>query len=197
VENINYFDLIVFTLVTLLGLKGLLRGFIKEFFALVGLVGGVFIASRFSSYTGELIDTVIPITDNNTLILVGFIVALILFWILAYIVGALLSTVFSMSGLGIFDKFFGFVFGAGKIFLLFSIIIYAVSQIDIINDKLIDSTKGSIAYPLLKSAGEYIIKLDTAKMQSSISNGIDNAIDTSKEVISDVAKETINNEMSK
>ena len=35
------------------------------------------------------------------------------------------SKVFSVSGLGIFDRIFGFAFGAGKIFLLFAIISYA------------------------------------------------------------------------
>jgi membrane protein required for colicin V production len=190
-ENINYFDLIIFALVTLLGLKGLMRGFVKEFFALVGLVGGVFVASRLASTTGELLDSIIPIDNNNTMLLIGFIISLVLFWILAYIVGMIVSKAFSLSGLGIFDRFLGFVFGAGKIFLLFSIIIYAISNVEVIDKKLEASTKGSIALPMLKSLGKYIIQIDTTKLQSNISDNIDKAMDTTTKVINDVTNDTI------
>lgn len=190
-ENINYFDLIIFALVTLLGLKGLMRGFVKEFFALVGLVGGVFVASRLASTTGELLDSIIPIDNNNTMLLIGFIISLVLFWILAYIVGIIVSKAFSLSGLGIFDRFLGFVFGAGKIFLLFSIIIYAISNVEVIDKKLEASTKGSIALPMLKSLGKYIIQIDTTKLQSNISDNIDKAMDTTTKVINDVTNDTI------
>jgi len=196
-ENINYFDLIIFALVALLGLKGFMRGFIKEFFALIGLVGGVFVASRLASSTGEFIDTIIPMENNNTMLLVGFIVSLIVFWIIAYIAGIVLSKAFSLSGLGIFDRFLGFVFGAGKIFLLFSIIIYALSNVEVINKKLEATAKDSIALPMLKQLGEYIIKIDTTQLQSNISEHIDKAIDTTKDVLDDVTTDTIKEKIDK
>ena len=196
-ENINYFDLIIFTLVILLGLKGLFRGFIKEFFALVGLVGGVFVASRLASNMAGVIDTIIPIENNNTALLVGFILSLVAFWIIAYLIGIIVSKAFSLSGLGIFDRFLGFVFGAGKVFLLFAIIIYAISQVEVINKKLENSTKNSLAYPMLKASGEYIVKLDTVQLQSQISNNIDEAIETTKEVIEDVSTQSIKEEIEK
>ena len=196
-ENINYFDLIIFALVALLGLKGFMRGFIKEFFALIGLVGGVFVASRLASSTGEFIDTIIPMENNNTMLLVGFIVSLIVFWIIAYIAGIVLSKAFSLSGLGIFDRFLGFVFGAGKIFLLFSIIIYALSNVEVINKKLEATAKDSIALPMLKQLGEYIIKIDTTQLQSNISEHIDKAVDTTKDVLDDVTTDTIKEKIDK
>jgi len=190
-ENVNYFDLIIFGLVGLLGLKGLFRGFIKEIFALIGIVGGVFIASRFASVIGETIATIIPIDNNNTMMLIGFVASLVAFWILAYILGTIISKVFSLSGLGIFDRFLGFVFGAGKVFLLFSIIVYAVSQVDAINKKLTDATQNSIAYPLLKQTGGYIIKIDTTNLQSKISNKTDELIEKSKDIVQDITVENI------
>ena len=190
-ENVNYFDLIIFGLVGLLGLKGLFRGFIKEIFALIGIVGGVFIASRFASVIGETIATIIPIDNNNTMMLIGFVASLVAFWILTYILGTIISKVFSLSGLGIFDRFLGFVFGAGKVFLLFSIIVYAVSQVDAINKKLTDATQNSIAYPLLKQTGGYIIKIDTTNLQSKISNKTDELIEKSKDIVQDITVENI------
>ena len=192
-ENINYFDVIIFTLVALLGLKGLLRGFIKEFFALVGIVGGVFIASRFASTTGEIVASIIPIESNNTMVLVGFVLSLVLFWFLSYIIGLIVSKAFSLSGLGIFDRFLGFVFGAGKVFLLFAIITYAISQVDVVNEKLSNVTSGSIAYPLLKQTGGYIVKLDTEKLQSKISDKTEDILNKSKEIVDDIVVEKIKN----
>ena len=167
-ENINIFDLVVVALITVLGLKGLFRGFTKEFFALVGIVGGVFISSRLSHEAGALINSIIPMENENTILLSGFVGTLVIVWIIAYIVGASLATAFKMSGLGIFDRILGFAFGAGKIFLLFSIISYAVTQVKMINDNLAPKLETSIVFPVLAETGAYIIKLDTSGFQKEV-----------------------------
>ena len=109
-ENINTFDMIVAPLILILGFKGLLRGFIKEFFAIVGIVGGVFIASRVALNVGQLVNSIFPMQNENTMLLSGFVVALLIFWFIAYFIGVLLAKLFVISGLGIFDKIFGFIF---------------------------------------------------------------------------------------
>jgi membrane protein required for colicin V production len=190
-ENINLFDLVVVVLVTVLGLKGLFRGFTKEFFALVGIVGGVFIASRLSNDTGEIINTVIPIQNENTLLLTGFIVALVMFWMSAYILGLVLEKVFKISGLGFFDRLLGFVFGGGKIFLLFSIIAYAGSQVKIINDNLQPKLENSIVFPILMQAGSYIIKLDTSSLKEEVTKKIDVIVDETQESITEISKKEL------
>ena len=194
-ENINIFDMIVLTLVVLLGLKGLLRGFIKEFFALFGIIGGIFIASRLSLKVGKFIDNIIFFDNNNTIVLIGFIVALAIFWILAYIVGSILSKVLSLSGFGIFDRFLGFVFGMGKIFLLFSTVAYLISQVEIINDNLSDKLSNSITFPILKVTGSYIIKLDTAKLEKDITKQVDNVVKTTEDTIKDISPDSIKQKM--
>jgi len=186
-EDINIFDIIVMSLVTLLGLKGLFRGFIKESFALIGIVGGVFVASRLSSEVGEIVHQIIPFDNNNTMMLVGFIVALILFWSVAYFVGITLSKMFSLSGLGIFDKLLGFVFGASKVFLLFSIITFAASSIETFKTKINKNLNNSIVYPILRDTGGYIIKLDTTKLQNGLSTHVNSAIETTKSTIKDIS----------
>ena len=190
-ENINIFDLVVVALITILGLKGLFRGFTKEFFALIGIIGGVFIASRLSQDTGEIVDSMIPMQDDNTILLSGFVVSLVVFWIIAYLVGIVLSKIFKMSGLGFFDRILGFVFGAGKIFLLFSIISYAVSQVKIINDNLAPKLESSIVFPILQETGSYIIKLDTSGLQEEVTKQLDDVVDATKESIEDISKKEI------
>jgi len=186
-ENINYFDVIVIALIVMLGLKGLFRGFVKEIFALIGLVAGVYIASRNAEFTGHLIsDNLLPIDGNNTLMLVGFVITLVVVWIIAYILGGLVSKIFAASGLGIFDRLLGFVFGAGKVFFILAIIVFAVSQIQIINAKLQENTKNSIMYPLLKQAGEVIIKIDPVEVQKDIEKNIDDVVKTTQETIEEI-----------
>lgn len=190
-EDINIFDLIVVALITILGLKGLFRGFTKEFFALVGIVGGVFIASRLSTDTGEIINSIIPMQNDNTILLAGFVSALVVFWIIAYIVGSGLAKVFKMSGLGIFDRILGFAFGAGKIFLLFSIISYAVTQVKMINDNLAPKLETSIVFPILQETGSYIIQLDTSGFQEEVTKQLDVVVDATKESIEEISKEEL------
>ena len=167
-ENINLFDLIVLSLIVILGLKGLFRGLTKELFGLIGIVGGVFIASRLAKNVGEIANSIIPVDNESTILLIGFIITLILFWIIAYVLGVVLEKVFSASGLGVFDRLLGFVFGAGKIFLLFAIIAYALSNVKMINDNLQPKLKDSMVFPMLVETGSYIIKLDTSNMQQEV-----------------------------
>jgi membrane protein required for colicin V production len=190
-DTLSYFDIIVTTLVTLLGLKGLFRGFIKEFFALIGIVGGVFIASRIASNTGELIANFIPIDNNNTMLLIGFVASFIAIWLIVYMLGTVFSKIFSLSGLGVFDKILGFVFGAGKIFLFFSIITYAVSNVEALSKKVESVTGDSVVYPMLVDTGAYIIKIDTTQLQNKISDGVDTVVEGTKDTIEDISVENM------
>ena len=190
-ENINTFDMIVAPLILILGFKGLLRGFIKEFFAIVGIVGGVFIASRVALNIGQLVNSIFPMQNENTMLLSGFVVALLIFWFVAYLVGVLLAKLFVISGLGIFDKILGFAFGASKIFLLFAIISYSVSQVKMINDNLEPKVKDSILFPYLKQAGGYIIKLDASHFQSTVTKHLDKVVDTTTKKIKELSKKEL------
>ncbi len=187
----NLFDIVIIALVVVLGLKGLFRGLIKELFGLIGIVGGVFIASRLSKEVGDIANSIIPMDNENTILLVGFTVSIVVFWILAYLIGALLAKVFSVSGLGIFDRLFGFMFGSGKIFLLFSIISYAVTQVQIINDNIQPKLKNSVVFPMLTSTGNYILKLDTTNFQSQVTKQLDVVVDEAKNAIEDISKEEL------
>jgi len=190
-ENINIFDIVVLSLVALLGLKGLFRGFTKEFFGLVGIVGGVFVSSRIANTMGTFINNIIPMENENTVLLAGFIFSLVIFWIIAYVLGTILSKVFTLSGLGIFDRILGFSFGAGKIFLLFSIIAYAVTQVKSINDNLAPKMKNSIVFPILKDTGSYIIKLDTSNFQQEVTKHLDGVVESTKETIQDISTDEL------
>lgn len=195
-QEFTTFDMVIVGVSIILGLKGLFRGFIKEVFGLVGIIGGIFIASRLSEQVGTLIKPILGIQSEATLSLIGFIAALIGFWLVIYIISSILSKVTEISGLGFVNRILGFVFGTGKIVLIVSVIIYALYQIQAFKTTLDEKFKNSITFPYLVKTGGYIVKLDTSKFTSTTKEEpkaeevIKEKAQQAKEKIEEVAVET-------
>ena len=185
-QNIAIFDLVIITITLLLGLKGLFRGIIKEIFGIIGIIGAIFVASRISTQTGELIAPVLVLENQATIKLIGFVIALVIVWLIAYSAGVVVSKIFSASGLGIIDRFFGFLFGMAKIFLIFSVIAYALYQVNSFKKVIDEQFKSSILMPYLLDVGSIIIKLDT----TALTNNIDKAIETVTDTPSNIQNTT-------
>lgn len=177
-QNIAIFDLVIITITLLLGLKGLFRGIIKEIFGIIGIIGAIFVASRISTQTGELIAPVLVLENQATIKLIGFVIALVIVWLIAYSAGVVVSKIFSASGLGIIDRFFGFLFGMAKIFLIFSVIAYALYQVNSFKKVIDEQFKSSILMPYLLDVGSVIIKLDTTALTNNIDKAIETVTDT-------------------
>lgn len=167
-QSFTVFDIVIVSITVLLGLKGLLRGFIKEVFALVGLVGGIFVASRLSSDVGAAIAPVLALENKATITLIGFILGLVGFWAITYVLGIVISKIFSMSGLGVIDRIFGFIFGSLKIFFIFSIITYGVYQIQTFKSLMNEKIGNSITFPFLVKTGGYIVKIDPSELVKKV-----------------------------
>lgn len=189
-QEFTIFDMVILGITLVLGLKGLFRGLIKEVFGIIGIIGAIFVASRVSEDIGDLIAPVLALENETTIKLIGFIVALIGFWIIVYLLGVIVSKIFSASGLGIVDRVFGFIFGAGKVFLIFSVIAYALYQVESFKKAIDEKTAGSVVMPHLISVGSYIIKLDTTKITDSVGGAVDKVVETTKEATSNDEKPT-------
>lgn len=176
-QDFAIFDLIIISITLILGLKGLFRGLIKEVFGIIGIIGAIFVASRISKETGDLLAPILVLENEATIKLIGFVVALVGVWLVVYSAGLVVSKIFSASGLGIIDRILGFVFGAAKIFLIFSVIAYALYQVHSFRKVIDEKFATSVVMPHLISVGSYIIKLDT----DSIANSFDKAVKTVKD----------------
>ncbi|MDX4037802.1 CvpA family protein [Aliarcobacter skirrowii] len=170
-QDIAMFDIVIILITLFLGLKGLFKGFIKEVFGLLGIVGAIFIASRISLEVGNVVASVLNIENVSTIKLLGFIISVIAIWFVIYSLGIIVSKIFSASGLGIFDRVLGFVFGAAKVFLIFSIIAYAINSIDSFKKSIDENFSNSIVMPHLISVGSYIMKLDTNSIKEQLNEG--------------------------
>ncbi len=163
--DFNYFDVTIGAIIIILGIKGFVNGFIKEIFGLAGLVGGVYLGSRLSEKAAQFIEANFLQINNIALLkLLGFLAILITVWLGATIIGLIISKLTSVSGLGFINRLLGFVTGAGKYFIIFALIITALSNVVLIKDKLQNYTADSQLYPYLESAGAYLIHLDPKKL---------------------------------
>ena len=163
--DFNYFDVSIGAIILILGIKGFMEGFIKEVFGLVGLVAGVYFASRLAPEAATFIDqNFFHIENESILSLLGFMAILALVWIGATILGSIFSKLSSKSGLGFFDRLLGFIVGGGKYFVIFALIITALSNVKLVKDNLEKYVKDSVLYPYLREAGTYLIHLDPATL---------------------------------
>lgn len=170
-DFITWFDIIIIAVVIILGIKGIINGLIKEVFGLIGIIGGVIIASRNANLVGDLISLYIYQLSDSAEFFFGFLLALLVFWFVCLMLGNLLSKMLKMSGLGFVDRLLGFFVGAAKIFLVLAILAAIVSKISILNQKISPFFEGSKVYPILLSAGQFIMAMDVSKVKESVESG--------------------------
>lgn len=170
-DFITWFDIIIIAVVIILGIKGIINGLIKEVFGLIGIIGGVIIASRNANLVGDLISLYIYQLSDSAEFFFGFLLALLVFWFVCLMLGNLLSKMLKMSGLGFVDRLLGFFVGAAKIFLALAILAAIASKISVLNQKISPFFEGSKVYPILLSAGQFIMAMDVSKVKESVESG--------------------------
>jgi membrane protein required for colicin V production len=161
--DFNYFDITIGAIVLILGIKGFMNGFIKEIFGLAGLVAGVYLGSRFAETAADFINDNFLQMQNPTLLkLLGFLAVLIVVWLGATLLGSVLSKLTSVSGLSFINRLFGFIAGGGKYFIIFALIVTALSNVTLVKENLYKYVDHSLLYPYLVATGSKIIHLDPA-----------------------------------
>jgi membrane protein required for colicin V production len=165
--DLNYFDVAVGSIVLLLGLKGLLNGFSKEVFGMIGIVGGVFVASHLGGYIGKILsDSVFHFETATAINLMGFIFALGIFWLLMVALGSGFKKLSTLSGLGAVDQVLGFVVGSSKFFFILSIIVYALFSVTAIRENFEEKMADSIFYEPMMATGNFILHIETDDVTS-------------------------------
>ncbi|MDF1874817.1 CvpA family protein [Sulfurimonas sp. SAG-AH-194-I05] len=195
--EINYFDIVVTLVILFLGLKGILNGFFKEAFGLIGIVGGIFVASRLGDSVGLFLSDLIFKFDNNSAVaFTGFIVTLALFWLIMIGIGLSFKQLCSLSGLGPVDKLFGFLLGASKFFFIAAVITHSMYNIKAIKTSLDEtSLKTSILVPILVEVGSYIMKLDPVEVTKEIDSSATSLKTKANELINKSVQEMAANTM--
>ena len=194
--DINYFDIVVGVIVLLLGLKGIFNGFFKELFGLIGIIGGIFIASRFSEDVGKIVSDIVFKFDNQSAInFTGFLITLAAFWLVMILLGMLFKKFANASGLGPVDKVFGFILGSSKFFMIAAVIVYALSNINAMKQNVINPMmKNSVLFPIMVEVGSIIMKLDPTEVSKEVGKSIKDTSNSIQESVKETTDKMIDDE---
>lgn len=167
----NYFDVAVGSIVLLLGLKGLMNGFSKELFGLIGIVGGLFVASHIGGPIGSFLNESLLHFETATAVnLVGFVFTVGIFWLLMVALGSGFKRLSTLSGLGVLDQILGFFVGASKFFFIVSVIVYALFSVTAIKENFGEKMKDSIFFEPMLATGDFILHIETGKVTDHLSD---------------------------
>ena len=131
----NYLDIII-VIPLLYGLiKGFSNGLVKEITGLLGLIIGVYVAINFSSYLypkfTEFLggyEKFVPIITFTTLFVVSILAIRLL--------GNILDKLTRILALGIISRILGSIFGVLKIIVLFSFLLFVLTEHELINRQI-------------------------------------------------------------
>ena len=167
----NLFDAVIIGITLILGIKGFFNGFIKEIAGLIGIIGGLFLASKFYHEAGVYINSYIfHIPNKSAIDLVGFVAVFVGFWIFAIFIGFLFAKILKISALGGLDRILGFIFSSAKFFIIVSVIVTLLYQVVFIKKKIEHYTKNSMIFPFMLNLGEKIINISPQEIEKSIKN---------------------------
>jgi membrane protein required for colicin V production len=125
----NYLDIIILSVVALLVIHGVMKGFIISLASLIALVLGIYIAVNFSRYIEALLtDTLHP--GHTWLPILSFTITFLIVVILVMLLGKALEKLVDLVGMGILNHIFGGLFGLIKGILLVSVILFIISGFD-------------------------------------------------------------------
>ncbi|BDQ28168.1 CvpA family protein [Helicobacter ailurogastricus] len=156
----SYIDIALLVFVVLVGIRGFYNGFVDEVAGLLGIVAGVFLASRWAQAVGtSFANHIHAFKDSSINDLVGFVVVLAGVWIAFLIVGIVVSKAITLSNLGVLDKILGFIFACAKMFLILSFLLYAISRLAFM--KTIDTYlhTHSQVYPYMHRVASHILQI--------------------------------------
>jgi len=155
----NYLDIIILTLVTLLVINGVRKGFIISLASLIALALGIYIAVNFSNYLdGVLIENLKP--SRNWLPIISFTITFLIVVILVMLLAKALEKLVDLVGMGILNHIFGGIFGLIKGILLVSVLAFIISGFDP-KEKLIKpkDKKESMSYVYVSKVFPFMMKV--------------------------------------
>jgi membrane protein required for colicin V production len=167
INSLNYLDVTIIALIVILSIKGFVNGFLREVFGLIGLIGGIIIASKEFGFVAQYIyDKLYPLENMALLNLLGFVIIVLSIWIISSIVGVVISTkAHKYRNIGLISRVLGLSISGGKYFLLFATIFVSLFNIAFIKDNFLDKidVNNSKVYPFVNKYGHLVINLDEIK----------------------------------
>lgn len=122
-------DIIILVLLGIGIIQGLMKGFLKQLAAIVGLVAGLLIARSLFGVVAEHL-----VTALGTSVTIAQILSFILIWVLVPLICIMVASVLTKAldaiHLGWLNRLLGGLFGAIKVMLLIGLAIHVLEYID-------------------------------------------------------------------
>ena len=160
VMGFNIFDIVVIALILLLSIKGLLSGFTKELFSAIGLIGGLYAATLFNTDAAQYIySNVTDALSVPVLKLIATVVIFLVVWYVASLIGRGLSLIGDSEYISTTSRLAGMFVKMVTLFLVFSLITFALSTKPQVSERFKDTLSQSKLYPLLRDVGAAILNI--------------------------------------
>lgn len=127
----NYIDIIILLFLLFGAFRGFSKGLVIEVATLAGLILGVYISIRYSSYTEGILRDFMNITSEY-ISYIALAVTFIVVVVGVYILGKLLTKLVDIISLGLVNKLLGTLFGVVKYFIIVCVLLMIV---DALNEK--------------------------------------------------------------
>lgn len=119
----NFFDIIVVTILTYCIIRGVFRGLLKELSSIIGVFGGYYAAY---TYYGMLAKPLSKWIDHTGYLnIFSFLIIFCLVFLIISILGVIINYLLKLAFLGWFDRLAGAIFGAMKAALIVSVLLIA------------------------------------------------------------------------
>lgn len=126
----NYLDIIISAPVIIGIIIGLKRGVVKEVFAIVGIVLGIFAARAFAGDAAVWMQQQVSNWDINLLRPIAAFTIFVLVAVVCNLLAYLLTKLFKLISLGWLNRLIGGLFGAVKWMLIVAIIVMCIDMLD-------------------------------------------------------------------
>lgn len=191
-DKFSYIDIGIIVLLILLSLKGIWQGIIRGLASFLGILLGIFFASRFYDGLGSWFAINIYNLGSPELnALVGFVIIITLIWAGFLLLGEILFRMVRFTPLVSVDAAFGLAFGFCKAFLLLSIIVFGISQIAWLKNFSQNVEQNSSIFPMMKNLSIKIMNLEQiqeVKENLNLDKKLNNAEDEIKDLSENLEK---------
>jgi membrane protein required for colicin V production len=155
-------DTSILTILALGGLRGLLRGLVKEAASLAAILLGGWIAFRFHEKVALLLQGALPPVASR---MIAFVTLLILAGLAAHLLGNLLTRLLKLALLGWVNRIGGMALGFLEGSLVLGMVFYAVISSPFVFTFKDTVKKHYVAYPLAQFGGMAIDRAKRLKLQ--------------------------------
>lgn len=128
---VNYIDIIILLFLLYGAFRGFSKGLVIEIATLAGMVLGVYMAIKYSSYTEGILRDFLNVSSRY-ISYIALAITFIVVAVVVYIIGKLLTKIIDIISLGLVNKLLGTVLGIAKYFVIVCVLLMIM---DALNEK--------------------------------------------------------------